>query len=264
MWCEGCGTAYPKRQIIICGRDEYVWDFRIHRPTFCLPTNWRNWNMVQEKYEDLHNTWDSIDSLDFYLDEIDSVKEIYTREFGIMGKVLDVGGGQGRLRHFLSKDKIPLYVCVDPFITVFNNIDAQSNLLRAYPCLSDPCPFVVCHAEFLPFRNNSFDWVHLRSVLDHFSDPYLAIKEAYRVLGDAGTILLGLTVTGGNSSLIGRLSRLGHGKREQEVNDHTFHWHYADLCFILKEQNFQIKKEHWQKPPFDMCVYMSATKKVIS
>jgi SAM-dependent methyltransferase len=253
--------------------------------------------MVQEKYEDLHNTWDSIDSLDFYLDEIDSVKEIYTREFGIMGKVLDVGGGQGRLRHFLSKDKIPLYVCVDPFITVFNNIDAQSNLLRAYPCLSDPCPFVVCHAEFLPFRNNSFDWVHLRSVLDHFSDPYLAIKEAYRVLGDAGTILLGLTVTGGNSSLkdtkilgtrpsamvsrvkekikrdglkglssslIGRLSRLGHGKREQEVNDHTFHWHYADLCFILKEQNFQIKKEHWQKPPFDMCVYMSATKKVIS
>ena len=34
----------------------------------------------------------------------------------------------------------------------------------------------------------------MRSVLDHFRDPYLALKEAYRVLRRDGALLIGLAV----------------------------------------------------------------------
>ena len=69
--------------------------------------------------------------------------------------------------------------------------------MKAYPCLIEPCNFLLAQAERLPFKNNSFDWVHMRSVLDHLEDPYVALKEAYRVLEPGGSLLIGLTVSGG-------------------------------------------------------------------
>ena len=42
--------------------------------------------------------------------------------------------------------------------------------------------FIVAFAEFLPIKNSVFDFVHMRSMLDHVQVPDLVILEAHRVL----------------------------------------------------------------------------------
>ena len=295
--CADCATRYPGRPVAQGEHEEYVFDFRIHRPAYCVPGGWEKWSAVQREFAAYHGMHSSRDNLQPYLDEIDSVKEIYTEEFNIKGRVLDVGGHQGRLRHFLADDDVPLYVSVDPYPEVFQNMVFQPNLLKAYPCLSKPCNFLACHAEHLPFVKNTFDWVHMRSVLDHFQDPYLALKEAYRVLKAGGTLLIGLTVRGGESSLkadndasvgsrsfplifkinskirreglkgltravVARMRRPGKRLDDQKkADDHMFHWNYKDLIDLLHITRFDVIKEHWQKPPFTMCIYLSARKR---
>jgi SAM-dependent methyltransferase len=230
-------------------------------------------------YERYHRSISTRDDLKVYLDEIDSVKEIYTKEFSIKGRVLDIGGHQGRLRHYLNDSAVSFYISVDPFISVFEGIESHTNLLKAYPSLLKPCNFLACHAEYLPFETRSFDFVHMRSVLDHFQDPYLALREAYRVLVEGGEMLVGLSVEGRRLSMSGIL----HGKRLMVLRfyeklkreglqvtkripkvisgrDHMFHWKYSDLIDLLGKTKFRIIKEHWQKPPFDMCIYILAGK----
>ena len=86
---------------------EYVFDFHIQRPAYCIPDTVGKWVGVQEEYKKFHSKHKSIDDLNVYQDEIDSVKEIYNKQFAIKGKVLDVGGGQGRLRYFLKDKDVP-------------------------------------------------------------------------------------------------------------------------------------------------------------
>jgi len=291
--CKDCGTEYHKRGVVQGNHKESVLDLRIHRPAYCIPPIVARWSDLQEEYKEYHRKRRSIDDLTVYLDEIDSVKEIYTEEFSIEGKALDVGGGQGRLRHFLKDEGVSLYVSVDPYPEVFQNMESQPNLLKAYPCLRKPCNFLSCYAENLPFKKNTFDWVHMRSVLDHFQDPYLALKEAYRVLKFNGTLLIGLTVRGGKSSLksdnnhdnvsrsmsmiskvnrkftYGGLTSLARGAvrrvmkkgKKNTADDHMFRWTYGDLIDLVRTTGFIVVKEHWQKPPFTMCIYLSAKKR---
>lgn len=285
--CKDCLTEYPSRSLKQGESEERVFDFRIHRPDYCLPSGLVEWSDVQEGYKKRHFEDSKCDNLNKYLNEIDSVREIYTKEFNIKGKVLDVGGHQGRLRYFLRADDVPLYVSVDPFINVFQDFESQPNLLKAYPCLSKPCNFLACYAESLPFLANTFDWVHMRSALDHFQDPYLALKEAYRVLKPEGTLLIGSVVYGGKSSLKAKgrnnflqllVSRAACKlqidgvkslatimikriiSRGRYSDRHAFHWSYEDLIDLLNISKFVVVKEHWQKPPFTMCLYMRAKK----
>lgn len=285
--CGSCASVYPKRRVTVGRHEEEFFDFRIHRPPYCLPKMLASWCVVQKVYEESLRDSGVADDLDSYLGEIDTVKEIYTDEFRIQGRVLDVGGNQGRLRHFLSENDARSYVSVDPFVEVFRDLDHQPNLLAAYACLRLPCNFLACYAENTPFVNGAFDWVHMRSVLDHFQDPYLAIKEAYRVLKEEGNLLVGVAVRGGKSPL--RLNESGVSYRVDEViekirreglaglgraafnrmrrwlrggaeDDHMFHWNYEDLRDLLREGGFTVTKEHWQKPPVNYCIYISARK----
>jgi SAM-dependent methyltransferase len=226
--------------------------------------------------------------LEKYLEEISSVKEIYEEQFSIKGSVLDVGGHQGRLRHFLSSTDVPMYVSVDPYVQAFENIVSHPNLVKAYPCLMQSCNFLACYAENLPFRSKTFDWVHMRSILDHVCDPYRVMIEAYRVLKDDGMVLIGLAVSGGQSTLkvdlsekpayvspfvpkvlrfLKSLGMIRAAKYELKVlsdkslgDDHMCRWEYGNLVDLLKRTNFAITKEHWQKPPYTACIYIAARK----
>lgn len=192
--CQDCNLLFPLTEIKIGeGHLEKVYDFRINRPSYCIPQSKVLWQETQMSYEQFSDEFGSRDMLQEYLDEIDSVKEIYTEEYHISGSVLDIGGHQGRLRHFLGND-VDLYVSIDPHIEVFQGLDEQPNLLKAYPCLSESCNFLSAHAEYLPFKSRSFDWVHMRSVVDHFEDPYKAFLEAYRVSRIGGRLLVGLAI----------------------------------------------------------------------
>ncbi len=279
--CNNCATLYPLISIRGGDSEEQIYDFRIHRPSYSIPKSIKQWDEKQKEYEKLHQFRSVIDHLQVYLDEIESVKEVYTLEFHIKGTVLDVGGLQGRLRTFLSDEEVPLYVSVDPFMNAFKNLQYQPNFLKAYPCLLQPCNFLACHAENLPFISNSFDWVHMRSVVDHFVDPYNAFKEAYRVLKPYGKLMIGLAIIEKrnkevNDSLLARIrlkikkegifaafkaisNRITGCFKRKKNGGHTFHFKYKELIDLLSITGFEIEKEHWQKPPFSYCIYLSAT-----
>jgi ubiquinone/menaquinone biosynthesis C-methylase UbiE len=129
-----------------------------------------------------------------YQKEIEGVAPVY-QHIKMSGRVLDVGGGAGSVRHFLPVNT--QFVSVDPFIDCQYSIPEAKK--QVYPCLSQPLNFIAACAEFLPFQASGFDWVHMRSMLDHVHSPDLALLEAARVLRPNGRIVIGLYVDGGKS-----------------------------------------------------------------
>src|SRR3989338_1168529 len=145
--CKDCKTKYERKQLLQKKHKEFVFDFRIHKPDYCVPFEKITWEAIQEEYIKLHHQIKSRDLLSDYRDAIDSVTEIYHKEFTIKGSVLDIGGGKGTLRHFLTKKNVPLYISIDPYLEIFQDLETQPNLLKAYPCLYLPCNFLLSHAE---------------------------------------------------------------------------------------------------------------------
>ncbi len=97
---------------------------------------------------------------------------------GATGRTLDLGTGTGRT--------LPLYppgvrtVAVDPH---------PENFARARG-RAPGVPFVVAHAEALPFKDRSFDTVVSGLVLCSVTDPDRALAEARRVLRPGGALRL--------------------------------------------------------------------------
>ena len=285
--CQSCGLRFPKKVVKTDeNQEEFVFDFCIFRPSYCLPAGLESWGDAQSEYEQYHEKSARGDSFKEYIDEIDSVREIYTTEYHIEGRVLDVGGHQGRLRHYLGAD-VTLYVSVDPYIDIFSGIGKQPGLLQAYPCLSEPCNFVSAHAEYLPFRSGSFDWIHMRSVVDHFADPYLAFLEAYRCSKVGGKVLVGLAIMDKMVwparvllpiRIAKKLKRDGlldlfnsayrrfrtmrtPNKSTHREDDHMFRLTHGTLVELFDKTGWDIIKEHWQKPPFQFCIYACGQKR---
>lgn len=224
----------------------------------------KRWKEGQIEYENWSQKTGKKDQQDYFA-EIDGVKEIY-QEIPVEGCCLDVGGHQGRLRHFIAPNQ--KYISCDPFMNVFSGIDTQHNLIKAYQCLLRPVNFVCCDAEFLPFRSCSFQTVHMRSVIDHFLNPELALNEAYRVLDSNGNLIIGLCTHGGKrgrqdikactkdySKVI--LSAFGFNKFKDH---HVWHPTYNQLTELIANCGFGIDKVHWQKGFNDTVVYIRAKK----
>jgi len=51
-----------------------------------------------------------------------------------------------------------------------------------------PSTMTAIDAHCIPFKNNSFDCVIAQAVLEHVIDPYLCVKEIYRILKDHGIV----------------------------------------------------------------------------
>jgi len=99
------------------------------------------------------------------------------------GIILDVGGGFGILVKFL-----PDFVDVN---VNYINSDISVVMLKYSPYQN------VCAAgEFLPFRENSFDYVICSEVLEHVSDKLMVLRECYRILKPKGLLLLTTPRTG--------------------------------------------------------------------
>ena len=199
------------------------------------------------------------DNLQVYLDEIDSVREIYTEVFHLYGKVLDVGGHQGRLRHYLSF-RVSEYFSIDPIPFNYHEIEAQPNLYKAYPCLVGrlpyPCKFITGTAENLSmFHNNTFDWVHMRSVIDHLEDPLEAFREANRVCKHGGHMLVGLAI---EEKIPWSLRGMVRNIIKPDL--HTNRQTVESLHELYRQTGWRIEQEHWQKKPFDYCLYSCVRK----
>jgi ubiquinone/menaquinone biosynthesis C-methylase UbiE len=132
----------------------------------------------------------------------------------------------------------------------------------------EPVNFVCCDAEFLPFRSAFFQTVHMRSVIDHFLSPELALNEAYRVLRTDGALIVGLFVHGGKrgkpdiKSIAKELVRetlIAAGiKRFKDY--HVWHPTYKELTDLISDCGFKIEKVHWQKGYNDTVCYVRARK----
>lgn len=138
----------------------------------------RDWSAGQTRYEVGEATSEGYrNKVASYKKEIDYDRPTYDH-FKITGDVLDVGGGVGTVREFLKEGG--RFASVDPFIDAPFQIPKSK--LAAYKCLTQKLNFVCGLGEFLPFRTGSFDWVHMRSMLDHVQVPDLVLIEAHRVL----------------------------------------------------------------------------------
>ena len=224
------------------------------------------WMDGQNEFEKILKAGGAIEenSLAGFRNEIEYDRVVY-EFFNISGSVLDVGGGVGTLREFL--DPTVDFVSVDPHINCFNEIPAGK--MEAYACLKEECNFIPGTAEFLPITTESFDWVHMRSMLDHVQVPDLALIEARRVLKGNGRLLVGMLVEGGKSgrrSFDEKLRELVKSFLSlflQRFNDHHI-WHptYIGLVKLLNDNSFEVTREFWQPKWRNKVVYLEAKVKI--
>ena len=178
------------------------------------------------------------------------------------GRVLDVGGSIGAIRDFLPKGTE--FVSVDPFLGCTDHIPPAK--IAVYPCLSERLNFIAGCAEFLPFQAQCFDWVHMRSMLDHVHSPDLALMEARRVLKLGGKLVIGLYVDGGKTGLRTLDRQLKEIVRpilttigfKQFKDHHLFHPTLKNLKKIVIDNGFKIDDIYWQPGWRDTVCYITA------
>ena len=121
-----------------------------------------DWKIGQDFYELTETTGVGYnDRVEAYKKEINYDRPIY-QHFKMEGDILDLGGLTGNVREFLSEDT--RLVSADPFLDGIFQIPPARK--AAYKCLSKPLNFIGALAEFIPFQEEVFDWVHMRSMLD--------------------------------------------------------------------------------------------------
>lgn len=225
-----------------------------------------DWAVGQDAYEkwEADSEWYR-NEVAAYGAEIDYDRPIY-EHFKIAGDVLDLGGGAGTVREFLQPAETR-FLSIDPFLSVLERIPPSRR--EAYRCLSQPLNFICAMGEFLPIQTGKFDWVHMRSMLDHVQVPDLVLCEARRVLRLGGRVLVGMTVEGGKTgappSLFQRFkSRIKEMLEllgvEKYKDFHTWHPTYKNLLKLLEDNGFIVLDSYWQPYWNDRVVYVLAEK----
>lgn len=124
------------------------------------------------------------------LDHFDIIAPIYARvtysalekmrELGglpVQGRLLDIGGGTGRVASALLKD-------VDEVVIA----DVSMGMLRQAP--RSALKPVCSHSESLPFPDNFFERVIMVDALHHVIDQPASAREMFRVLKPGGRIII--------------------------------------------------------------------------
>lgn len=250
--CSACGTAYGLGEVQTGTGVEPVWDFRVVQPSYCRPSGFGAWESTQAKYL-RHDAKHRRDGEARLREERDRVRRVYLEEFALTGAILDVGGHQGRLRQYIRPEDLDQYVSIDPFINVFEGVALDHDLLGVFECLRSPCNFVSAFAEALPFKSQSFDWVHNRSVLDHVMDPFMAMKESFRVLKPTGHMLLMVSIADGiepRSLLKAAAGAVRDSVRalRRRAPNHLYEWTHANLRRLIEDCSFDVVHEYWHTP----------------
>ena len=173
--CRDCLAVYPQTA---------PWLDLLPRPPLWNATD-EGWRRRQDDMEGSYR--------DLVADP-DHTRLAYHYDFGphaplladLAGRVLDVGGGNGLVRHFLPASCE--YVSVDPGTDWLAS--PWQDMAGAFPCLGEPLIFVRGVGEYLPFADASIDGVLSFWSLNHCADPARVMAEIARVLRPGGRVLL--------------------------------------------------------------------------
>lgn len=250
-------STYGRRYPIVNG----VCDLRLL--TWNAEGSQAAWAEGQVAYEKLSDRIATTDNED-YEGQKANLRDVYAT-IPVIGRCLDVGGNDGRLRVFLKPGQE--YVSYDPFLEVVHERRSE-RYWKAYPFEQQPLSFICGLAEHLPFPDSSFDTVHMRSVIDHFLNPELALREAYRALRPEGQLVIGSYVLGGRSGKTDAVTQAKEAVRSTLVtvgfhrfaDHHLWHPTYEALLKLVAACGFQHQLTHWQKSEGDRVCYLRATK----
>lgn len=141
-------------------------------------------------------------------------------------RVLDLGCGyRGTLLRSISS-RIDTGVGIDLDVEQLN-MPANIRLIRGRLGEKD-----------LPFRDNSFNLVNASALLEHLDDPEAVLSEAYRVLGNQGTLLITVPSIFAKPVLEFLSFRMGLISR-QEVADHKRYYTKGSLVEALAAVGFR-------------------------
>jgi SAM-dependent methyltransferase len=155
--------------------------------------SWQDWRKRLGLFKKRMKGWTEEDSRRI----IPAYEELFHRFCPIKGLVLEIGCGNGVVRHFLNRDVE--YWGIDPDRNWILN-PYHPFAKDIFPCLKEPFPFIQGVGEYLPFKDESFDNVIITATLDHVNSPSQVFEESYRILKDKGQMLL--SVSGGEHEAV--------------------------------------------------------------
>lgn len=183
---------------------------------------------------------------DFYRREQSGDAPIY-QALKLEGRVLDVGGLLGAIRKYMAPDQE--YCSMDPFISAVEKVRGRKNYFASYP-MGSPLNLVGGFAEFLPFKDASFDTVNMRSCIDHFYNPEIALLEAFRVLKEGGKLIVGISLHGRTlkSKAIEAAKEIVGVVVPRYRDHHIWHPSHEGLIALCASCGFDVEREVWQSP----------------
>lgn len=148
-------------------------------------------------------------------------------ELGLTGRILDLGCGPGHIP--------PMIIDRISDVQEVVGLDAASSMLilaekrRASATRPEAIAYVLGDAKGLPFEDNAFDGIVSNTVLHHIPDPVPFLKEACRVLKDAGGLLIRDLFRPDHPDQVQHLVHL----HAREANDEQKALFHASLCAAL-------------------------------
>jgi len=146
-------------------------------------SSWREWGKRLGLFKQRIKGWTEEDSRK----TIPVYDELLRHFCPIKGSALEIGSGNGVIRHFLNSNVE--YWGIDPDKDWILH-PLHSFMEDTFPCLKESFPFIQGVGEYLPFKDESFDNVIITATLDHVNSPPQVFEESYRVLKGKGQMLL--------------------------------------------------------------------------
>lgn len=172
--CLSCDNEYPQKK----GYLELL-------PGNKIGENDTDWQVRQEEMENWYRD---------LLKDRETARSVFKHDYStfskyfkeLSGNILDLGGGIGIIRHYLSKENN--YVVVDPSLD-WINMDWKV-LSDSYPCLNERLNYILGVGEYLMFEDNTFDVVLSLWSINHVNDPNKVFQEINRVLKSKGRLFI--------------------------------------------------------------------------
>ena len=212
--CKNCNSFYSIEK-------DYINFLPFYNTTLPDPLT-KQWKELHLKFREWVKNWNRKN----YDNDCKADDELY-KNIKLTGKVLDVGCFCGLIRKYTNNN------CEYYGIDVDNYLDGENAIIFSKQCddlvWMKPFTFSRGFAEYLPYKEDYFDTIHYRSVIDHFFNINLALSEAVRVLKNNGTIVIGTTLDDCTKTL------------ENYTEGHCYSFDEKGIIMLLEEKGFIVE-----------------------